>query len=41
MPLISASFTSVDKLWRNLMQTTFQNPNVLDACLQARLFEHL
>lgn len=40
MPQISASFQTVDKIWRNIMQGTHQNPNVLDSCLQSRVFEN-
>ena len=33
MPIISASFQTVDKIWRNVMTNTHSNPNVLDSCL--------
>jgi dynein heavy chain len=40
MPQISQSFSSVDKIWRNIMIQTVTQPTVLEACQQGRLFEN-
>lgn len=33
-------FSLIDKMWRNIMQSTEQNPAVIDSCLQGRVYEN-